>query len=360
MGASGNDDDGNYSGSAYLFDVSDLNNPVQIYKLTAADAAAYDVFGLSVAISGSTAIVGAFHDDDVCPSDPDCDSGSAYLFDVATGNQIAKLTSSDATNGDGFGISVAINGNTAIVGAYKNDAAGSAYLFDVSDPNNPVQTYKLTASDAAIGDSFGYSVTVSGNTAIVGAYLDDDAGTNSGSAYLFDVSTGSQIAKLTASDAASIDYFGRSVAITGNTAIVGARLDDDGGTDSGSAYIFENLCAPKPSCDLLVTSEDITFAQIPGTPGLPNTIMATIWNVGEAAATDIVVVFSDFDGPIGEPNIIPLLNPGESKTVGIKYAWPEADFRLITVTIDPAGDIPESDETNNDASKLYQIGYRLI
>jgi hypothetical protein len=101
------------------------------------------------------------------------------------------------------------------------------------------QIAKLTASDADAEDFFGVSVAVSGSTALVGARFDDDAGSDSGSAYLFDVATGSQKAKLTASDAAAGDRFGRTVAISGATALVGASGNSDAGESSGSAYVFE-------------------------------------------------------------------------------------------------------------------------
>ena len=140
-------------------------------KLTSSDAAADDQFGHRVGISGGTAIVGARYDDDAGE-----DSGSAYLFDVTTGNQLFKLTASDAAADDRFGQSVGISGGMAIVGAIGNDDAGSesgsAYLFDVTTGK---QLFKLTASDAAAGDQFGYSVAISGTIAVVGAFLDDDA-----------------------------------------------------------------------------------------------------------------------------------------------------------------------------------------
>jgi len=132
-------------------------------KLTASDAAVFDVFGISVSISGNTALVGASGDDD-----RGFRTGSAYLFDITTGNQLAKLTASDATADDRFGKSVAISGNTALVGVSGDDDAGrssgSAYLFDVTTGN---QLAKLTASDAAANDAFGISVSISGNTALV-------------------------------------------------------------------------------------------------------------------------------------------------------------------------------------------------
>ena len=236
IGAPG--DEGISSGSAYLFDITTGN---QIAKLTADDAAAYDKFGRSVAISGNTALVGNPRDDDAGSS-----SGSAYLFDITTGSQIAKLTASDAATDDLFGLSVAISGNTAIVGAHSNDDAGSfsgsAYLFNITTGN---QIAKLTASDAAEGNFFGISVSISGNTALVGATGNDDGGYRSGSAYLFDITTSSQIAKLTASDAATYDYFGNSVAISDNKALVGAYGNDDAGSFSGSAYLYGPV--PEPS-----------------------------------------------------------------------------------------------------------------
>ena len=236
VGAPFDDDSGLDSGSAYVFGGS--ANWRQLAKLIALDAAAGDQFGYSVAISGDLVIVGAWGDDDDGSA-----SGSAYIFDRSTGwSQIAKLTASDAERGDQFGYSVAISGNLAVVGARLDreggSASGAGYVFDGSRGWD--QVTKLTASDAAANDQFGTSVAISGDLAIVGAPGDRDDGPDSGSAYLFDGSTGwSQIAKLTASDAAAVDRFGTSVAINGDLAIVGAPLDDDGGPDSGSAYLFD-------------------------------------------------------------------------------------------------------------------------
>jgi len=157
--------------------------------------------------------------------------------------QLLKLTASDAAAFDYFGFSVSISGDTAIVGAFADDDAGSqsgsAYIFGW-DGSQWTQTTKLTASDAALEDQFGASVSVSGDTALVGAYSDDDAGGASGSAYTFgwDGSQWSETAKLTASDAAPADRFGISVSISGNAAIVGAALNDDAGSYSGSAYVI--------------------------------------------------------------------------------------------------------------------------
>ncbi|NNF07009.1 MAG: T9SS type A sorting domain-containing protein, partial [Candidatus Eisenbacteria bacterium] len=273
VGAYLDDDAGSASGSAYLFDVTTGN---QLFKLTASDAAAGDFFGISVGISGNVAIVGAWFDDD-----NGVDSGSAYLFDVTTGNQIFKLTATDGAANDSFGRSVAISGNIAIVGAYQDDDggsnSGSAYLFDVTTGN---QLFKLTATDAAATDLFGYSSAISGNIAIVGAYLDDDDGSSSGSAYLFDATTGNQLFKLTSNDAAAVDIFGFSVGISGNVAIVGARTDDDGGSDSGSAYLFDATSGVEIS---KLTASDAASSDLFG------------WSVGIDGSTAIVGAVSNDD-----------------------------------------------------------------
>ena len=218
-----------------------------VAKLTALDAAESDCFGASVSISGDYAVVGADSDDDAGNG-----SGSAYIFyrnGAGNWGQVAKLTASDAAGGDWFGFSVSISGDYAVVGAWGNDDAGtdsgSAYIFyrNQGGDDNWGQVAKLTASDAAVGDHFSWSVSISGDYAVVGADLDDDAGSGSGSAYVFvKPSSGwadmTQTAKLTASDAAGGDWFGSSVSISGDCTVVGARWNGDAGFESGAAYVF--------------------------------------------------------------------------------------------------------------------------
>ena len=248
VGAFRDDDSGSDSGSAYVF-VRDPQTGSwrEQAKLLPSDGATGDWFGLSVAISGNTAIVGAYRDDD-----SGSDSGSAYVFvhDPQTGSwrEQTKLLPSDGATGDWFGLSVAISGNTAIVGAFKDDDSdsdsGSAYVF-VHDPHIGIwrEQAKLLASDGAAGDWFGKSVAISGDTAVIGAFKDDDSGSDSGSSYVFvrDPQTGiwREQAKLLASDGAAGDWFSWSVAISGDTAVIGASKDDDSGSGSGSAYVFE-------------------------------------------------------------------------------------------------------------------------
>jgi hypothetical protein len=225
--------------SAYIFFRSGPTWTEQA-KLTALDAAGSEVFGESVSISGEYAIMGADQDDDNGSG-----SGSAYVFKRSgtTWTQQAKLTASDATAGDRFGHSVCISGDYVIVGAHGNDDggsdSGSAYIFFRSGTTWTEQA-KVIASDGAEGDSFGQSVSISGDDAIVGAFLKDGNGDNTGSAYVYSRSdtTWTETTKLTASDAAGAAQFGIQVSISGDDVIVGAFLDDDNGSDSGSAYIF--------------------------------------------------------------------------------------------------------------------------
>ena len=244
IGAYHDDDNGDNSGSAYIFERQSDDSWLQVYKLTADDAAAGDFFGISVSLSGSRALIGADHDNDNAGS-----SGSAYIFERQSDDswlQVAKLTASDAGVSDFFGNSVSLSGSTALVGAFLNNGkgiqSGSAYIFERQSDDSWLQVPKLIASDATAGDFFGRSVSLSGNRALIGAHNDDDNGNNSGSAYIFERQSDgswSQVVKLTASDAAANDFFGRSVSLSGSTALIGANRDDDNANDSGSAYVYD-------------------------------------------------------------------------------------------------------------------------
>ncbi len=244
VGVTGDDDNGSASGSAYVFDISDPARPTQVSKLMSSDGETGDVFGESIAISGGVVVIGAMRDDE-----NGWDSGSAYVFDIsdpAHPVQLCKLIANDGTSNDQFGIWVALSGSTVVVGALADSdhghLAGGAYVFDISDPANPVQVCKLMASDGEAYDFFGGTVAVSGRTVLVGAHGDDDKGSSSGSVYLYDISdpvNPEEIGKLYASDGITGDSFGGSVAVSGDTVVVGAGGDDVHGENSGSAYVFD-------------------------------------------------------------------------------------------------------------------------
>jgi len=231
------------AGKAYIFRHNGTSW-IQEAILIASDKTAYDQFGYSVSISGNVAVVGAWM------ADPGgtADAGKAYIFryNGTSWIQEAILTASDKAANDNFGGSVSISGNVAIVGAYKADPggttdAGKAYIFRYNG-TSWIQEAILTASDKAANDQFGWSVSISGNVAIVSARFADPGGiSNAGKAYIFRYNGTSWIqeAILIASDKAASDWFGNSVSISGNVAIVGAPYADPGGTrDAGKAYIF--------------------------------------------------------------------------------------------------------------------------
>ena len=208
-------------------------------KITVSDAATNDSFGYSVSLSsdGSTALVGA--------RGKSSQTGAAYIFTKSgsTWTQQAKLTASDAATGDYFGWSVSLSadGSTVLVGAYaKSSQTGAAYIFTKSGSTWSQQA-KLTASDAATGDYFGWSVSLSadGSTVLVGAYAKSSVYYNAGAAYIFtrSGSTWTQQSILTASDGATSDAFGYSVSLSsdGSTALVGAHQKS---SNAGAAYIF--------------------------------------------------------------------------------------------------------------------------
>lgn len=208
------------TGAVYVFTQSGTVWSQQA-RLTAANGISED-FGIALALSGGTAVIGS--------------SGAAYVFTQSgtAWSQQAKLTASDGESGDEFGSSVAVNGGTAVVGAYgRTNNTGAAYVFTQSGTTWSQQA-ELTASDAATGDLFGSSVAVYGGTVAVGAYGKQD---NTGAVYLFTQSGAawSQQTELTASDAAAANAFGVSVAISGATMVVGAS---ERNSLTGAAYVF--------------------------------------------------------------------------------------------------------------------------
>jgi hypothetical protein len=234
----GDDDGGEQAGSAYVFTRS---NGVwtQQQKIQASDRKASVNFGHSASLDGDSIIIGAWQDHNGLKNA----IGAAYVFTRSNGvwSQQQKLTASDAGGLDFFGVSVSLSGDTVIVGAYGTDNggdfAGSAYIFTRS---NGVWTeqQRLQASDAAADDLFGHSVSMSGDTAVINAPINN---TGAGAAYVFTRNGGvwTQQQKLTASDAAAFDGFGFSVSLSGDTILAGVYQDDNsGGADAGSAYIF--------------------------------------------------------------------------------------------------------------------------
>jgi hypothetical protein len=234
----------------------------QIIKLVASDRAQADYFGISVDIDGDYAVVGSYYDDeDESGNNYILNSGSVYVFKLTAGvwTQQQKIVASDREAGNNFGRSVAIDKEYIVVSTISESedangnntiaSAGAAYIFKLEN-DIWTQKQKIVASDRQDGDYFGWSVAISENHIVVGAYAEDhdengqNLLSNAGSAYIFELSNGiwTQQKKIVASDRESGQRFGCSLAIDGDYIIVGAYSDDISSTftDVGAAYIYKS------------------------------------------------------------------------------------------------------------------------
>ena len=321
---------GTLAGSVYVFTRSGVTWTQQA-KLTASDGAAGDEFGHDVQIDGDTIVVGALKDDD-----DGTDSGAAYIFTRSgvTWTQQQKLTADDAAAGDNFGNDVAISGDTVAIGTPDENAdAGSVYIFTRSGVTW-TQQQKLTASDIAAGDRFGGLIRLDGDTLLAAAWQNDDDGADSGAAYVFTRSgtTWTEEAKLTGDDSAAGDNFGVNLDIAADTVAIGAWYDDDNGTNSGSAYVFTRsgtawtqqakLTPTSPAagdifgrCVSLNTEADLLI-------GAPGSVIDTIGGGAgfwfKLGFTESLILDGRFDGiknPNGDADVggqLAVYNPGEA------------------------------------------------
>lgn len=227
-------------GAAYVFTRTGTTWTQQAI-LTAADGAPADEFGDSVAVSGDTVVVGAAYHDGAANN-----AGAAYVFtrSGAAWSQQAKLVAPSGAVDDLFGYSVGLDADTAVVGAFARDVgtvenAGAAFVFTRTAGTWTLQQ-QLVALDPSDWDLLGYSVDISGDTIAAGAYLDDTKGDAAGSAHVFIRSAGvwTRQAELVALDGSPADFFGWSVAVDGDLAVVGAMNDDAAALYGGSAYTF--------------------------------------------------------------------------------------------------------------------------
>ena len=239
-------DNGQFSGSAYVFQ-RNAGIWSEQQKLLPSDGATEERFGIAVSLSGDTALISAMIDDDL-----GAESGSAYIFqrNGQVWSEQQKLFASDGTAGDRYGISVSIDANTALIGSFHDDDlgadSGSTYVY-VNNAGTWSEVQKLVPIDGAAGEEFGYSVSISGDTALIGAFSDDDKGIASGSAYVYRHNNGTWVEeqKLVPDDISAGDQFGVSVAVGGLFAISGAWWSDGAGVNSGSVYIYDT----SPVCD---------------------------------------------------------------------------------------------------------------
>jgi hypothetical protein len=287
----------------------------------------------SVSLDGDTALVGAYL------------NNSTYVFvrSGTTWSQQAKLLANDGEAGDNFGLSVSLNEETALIGANGDNVfgltSGSAYVF-VRSGTTWSQEAKLLASDGSEGDRFGYSVSLDGDTAVVGAFNDGEQGTTSGSVYIFERSESgwSQLGKLLADDGAAGHFFGLSVSANEGTVLIGAPYDDDQGLHSGSAYVFgENInLSPTIAADNSeVTVNEGTEAQNNGTVSDPNgdavTLSASVGTVDNNSDGSWSWSYVTSDGPADSQTVTITADDGNGGTA-------QTTFELAVTNIEPTID----------------------
>ena len=240
IGAYGDDENGSYSGAAYLFSYNQISGQwTEHTKLLASDGAVADQFGYSVSLFGDYAIVGAPFDHVIS-----AETGSAYIFkwnDTVWVEQAKLVASNGVGTSPKFGISTSIYGDYAIIGAYSDEGLGThpgaAYIF-YFDGEDWIQQAKLNASDPELNHLFGHSVSLYEDYAVVGS---SSALTSAGgSAFIFhrDGIIWTEEAMVQGSSSFTHSDFGLSVSLDGNYLVIGAPEDDTNGDHSGCAYIF--------------------------------------------------------------------------------------------------------------------------
>ncbi len=249
VGAMWQDTGGSKTGAAYIFgkDEGGAGNWGQIKKIQASDKEIDDEFGRFVVISDDIVAVGSQLEDTGASS-----AGAVYIFGKDQGGadnwgEVKKIQSGNPQSNGYFGKSVSIYGDIMVVGAYGEDIggsfAGAIYLFqkDEGGVDNWGQIRRIQASDAAANDSFGYSVSISGDIITASSVVQNSS---TGAVYIFERDRGGkdnwgEVKKILASDAASDDQFGCFLTISDNVLLVGARYEDTGGSNAGSVYLFQ-------------------------------------------------------------------------------------------------------------------------
>ena len=254
----------NFEGAAYVFARSGVTW-AQEAKLTATNGIPFEQFGITVDVDGPTAVVGANR----AESSVGVNGGAAYVFTRAgsTWTEVQKLTAADAEDEDSFGLSVAIDGDTLVAsatnGGSTGDDEGAAYVFTRSGLNWS-QQQKLTASDGDSGDQFGQSVAIEGDAVVIGAPnhdLGQDPTTGEGAAYVFARTNTNwgEQQKLIATNALPFDFLGAAVDIDGPTVLVGAPF----GRQSVNFYIVAHPPAPAAFCNGSLVTVNLAFGQLP-------------------------------------------------------------------------------------------------
>jgi len=246
IGAPRDNDNGIESGSTYIFEQDADGNWIQVSKLLPLDGERRAIFGHSVSLDDDRLAIGSPYKD----NDPSLGYGSTYIFEQDADQSWLEVSKLRANVGvglqDRFGISVSLEGGRLAIGAPEdiNDGAssGSAYIFERDAAGDWFELSQLLALDGQPGDQFGYSVSMNADRLAIGTRLDDDNGSESGSAYIFERDADGDwfgVRMLAPFDGQQDDEFGRSVSLDGDRVAIGSHQDDDNGSESGSVYVFE-------------------------------------------------------------------------------------------------------------------------
>lgn len=236
-GAPGDDDGTTNGGAVYVF--KRLSGNWLETKIKPSNLGFGDHFGWSVSLAGSRMAVGVPYADRA-----DTDSGAVYILESSNDiwSEKAVLSGSQSSLYDLFGWSVSLRGSIVVMGgnAIATGLSGAAYVFEY-DGNAWSEAGSLAASDATQEDFFGYAVATDGTNIMVGAYGNDNAAMGAGAAYLFQKVDGvwQETEKFLAADGGASDNLGVAVTVEPGLACTGANLADDGGTNTGSVYVFE-------------------------------------------------------------------------------------------------------------------------
>ncbi len=358
VGAYTDDAGASNAGSAYVYDLDGPNPTVPLLTLNNPSPATGDSFGWSLGISGSRVIIGV-HADDTGATD----AGSAYIYDLLSGTPqtpVHTLNSPAATANDFFGWTVAISGMRAVVGAYGDDTGasntGRAFIYDLASGTPSAPVHSLSNPAPASSDNFGYSVFISGTNVVVGAYRDDAGATDAGSAYVYDLTSGTpDLPAHTLNNPGPIltDSFGNAVCASGSRIVVGANLDNAGATDAGSAYIYDltsgTPTVPTASLNSPGSSIDDRFGigtAISGT----RTVIGMPRDKTGANNTGSVYVYDSTSGTPGVP-VFTINNPSPAADDNFGNAMAvQGDLVLVGTPFDDTG------ATNSGIAYLYNLG----
>jgi hypothetical protein len=363
VGAHSDDTGATNAGAAFVFDLGGATPTVPVAKLENPAPAVDDNFGWSVAISGTRVAVGAHLDDPVLNGSVVTSAGSVYVYDLAGATPTqptATLHKLDSTAADQFGYSVAISASHVIVGTYADDEgavdSGRAYVFELGSATPTIPTATLNNPSPAFDDRFGWSVAIVGTRAVVGAYQDDTLADDSGIAYGYDLGGGTPDVPATTlkdSGPGKEDQFGYSVAVSGTRVVVGARVEDTGAKDSGSAYVYtldgasptETIVVlnnPAPAAEdnfgesVSISGNRVVIGAVRDDTNAPNTGSAYVYDLGSGSPSEPALILNNPNPAAGD-------NFGHSVSI---------DGPLVAVGV-PQKDDTERNPSVSDAGCVY-------